>query len=377
MKTKLYIGLDVHKETIVAATAHASGGDPQLYGTWGGSNISAERGLLRLLKKFGLEKHEVSVVYEAGPSGFVLARRLLHLGYHCIIVSPTGVPDKSGDRVKTDRRDACKLARYHRSGDLDPIHIPDAADEAVRDLCRARTDASVALAKARKQLVMFLLRNGSTYDGKTNWTQAHMNYLRKLRMAHPAQQLVLEEYITAVDSGAERVARVEGQMKDILPSWEREPYVRALMAFRGFQEVAAMTEVSELGDLTRFESPRQLMAYLGLVPSEASSGSKRRQGAITKTGNGHARWMLIECASHYRMPPRVSPQLSARQEGQSREVRAIAWRAQERLNRRFKRLSARGLHRNKVVVAVARELCGYLWELHRQVALEGSGGTTA
>ena len=277
-----------------------------------------------------------------------------------------------------DRRDARKLARLHRAGELEGIHIPEAADEAVRDLCRARTDASQALSRAKQQLGMFLLRNGFRYDGKTNWTQPHMNYLRRLRMPHKAQQLVVEEYIMAVDAGAERVNRIEQQMKDLLPSWNREPYVRALMAFRGYQEVAAMTEVSELGDLSRFAHPRQLMAYLGLVPSEDSSGSRRRQGGITKTGNGHARWMLVECASHYGHPPRVSPQLSARQAGQSREVRAIAWRAQNRLNYRFRRLAARGLHRNKAVAAIARELCGYLWELHRQVTLEvESPGTRA
>jgi len=370
MNIKLYIGLDVHKNSIVVATARADSSDAQSYGKWGGSNLSAERGLQKLLKTFKLSKEEVAIVYEAGPSGFVLARRLHQLNYDCILVGPSEVPSKAGDRVKTDKRDARKLARLLRAGELTAIHIPEAQDEAVRDLCRARTDASQALARAKQQLGMFLLRNGFRYEGKTNWTQAHMNYLRKLRMPHAAQQLVVEEYIQAVDAGVERVARIEQQMKDFLPQWEREPYVRALMSFRGFQEVAAMTEISELGDLSRFDHPRQLMGYLGLVPEESSSGERRRQGGITKTGNGHARWMLIECASHYSHAPRVSPQLSARQTGQSREVRSIAWRAQNRLNTRFKRLSARQLHRNKVVVAIARELCGYLWELHHQVALE-------
>jgi transposase len=370
MKIKLYIGLDVHKNSIVVAAAKADGSEPQAYGRWGGSNLAAERGLLKVRKKFGVDKSEISIVYEAGPSGFVLARRLHQIGYHCIIVGPSEVPSKAGDRVKTDKRDARKLARLHRAGELTAIHIPEARDEAVRDLCRARTDASQALARAKQQLGMFMLRNGFRYDGKTNWTQAHMNYLRRTRMPHPAQQIVLEEYINEVDAGTERVDRIEGQMKDLLPSWEREPYVRALMSFRGFQEVAAMTEISELGDLSRFAHPRQLMGYLGLVPTESSSGERRSQGGITKTGNGHARWMLIECASHYSHAPMVSPQLSARQAGQSREVKAIAWRAQNRLNHRFKRLAARGLHRNKVVVAVARELCGFLWELHTQVSTE-------
>jgi transposase len=370
MNIKLYIGLDVHKNSIVVATAKADGSDPKSYGKWGGSNLSAERGLLKVRKTFEVEKSEISIVYEAGPSGFVLARRLQQIGYHCIIVGPSEVPSKAGDRVKTDKRDARKLARLHRAGELTAIHIPEARDEAVRDLCRARTDAMQALSRCKQQLGMFMLRNGYRYDGKTNWTQAHMNYLRRTKMQHPAQQLVLEEYILAVDSGIERVDRIGQQMKDLLPNWEREPYVRALMTFKGFKEVAAMTIISELGDLSRFSHPRQLMGYLGMVPEESSSGEKRRQGGITKTGNGHARWMMIECASHYSHAPRVSPQLSARQAGQSREVRCIAWRAQNRLNYRFKRLAARQLHRNKIVVAIARELCGFLWELHHQVADE-------
>ena len=348
MKIKTYIGLDVHKNSIVVALAHADGSEALSYGHWGGSNLAVERGLLKLLKKFGFEKADVSIVYEAGPSGFVLARRLLHLGYHCIIVGPSEVPGKAGDRVKTDKRDARKLARLHRAGELTAIHIPEPHDEAVRDLCRARTDASQDLARTKQQLGMFLLRNGVRYDGKTNWTQAHMNYLRKLRMSHKAQQLVLEEYIMEIEASVQRVGRIEEHMKALLPSWEREPHVRALMSFRGFQEVAAMTEISELGDLSRFKHPRQLMGYIGLVPTESSSGERRRQGAITKTGNGHARWMLIECASHYSHAPKVSPQLSARQAGQSHEVRAIAWRAQNRLNFQFLlELPHRGLLRRR------------------------------
>ena len=370
MKIKLYIGLDVHKNSITVATANNDQSEPKLFGTWGGSNLSAQRGLLRLCKKFGVNKSEVSLVYEAGPTGFVLARRLLQLGYHCIIVGPSEVPEKASKKVKTDRLDARKLARLHRAGELDAIHIPEPQDEAVRDLCRSRTDASQALARSKQQLGMFLLRNGVHYSGKTNWTQSHMNYLRKLRMAHAAQQLVLEEYIMEIDAGVQRVARIEEHMKEQLAQWERRPYVKALTAFRGFKEVAAMTEVSELGDLSRFAHPRQLMGYLGVVPSEESTGGRRRQGSITKTGNCHARWMLIECASHYSHAPKVSPQLSARQEGQSHAVKIISWRAQKRLNYRFRRLSARGLHRNKVVVAIARELCGFLWELHLQVAAE-------
>ena len=371
MKTKVYIGLDVHKNSIAGAHALSDGSPPQNCATWRGSNLSVERGLLRLMKKLRVSKDELRICYEAGPTGFVLARRLLQLGYDCIVVAPTAVPQAAGDKkVKTDPLDARKLARYLRSGDLVGINIPDGRDEAVRDLCRARTDASEARARAKQQLSMFLLRVGRPYDEGTPWTQKHMNYLRGITMPDEAHQLVLEEYIVAIDAAAERVARIEAHMGAVLEGWARKPHVDALVSLRGFQTVAAMTVVSELGDLSRFRNPRQLMAYLGLVPSEHSSGTRRRQGSITKTGNGHARWMLVECASHYRMAPKVSAALSARQEGQSRAVKGLGWRAQHRLHHRFKALSARKLNRNKVVVAVARELCAFIWELHAVVSEE-------
>ena len=348
----------------------ADGSDPEHYGKWGGSNLSAERGLVKLRKKFGLEIDQIAICYEAGPTGFVLARRLIQIGYRCIVVAPSQVPKKAGERIKTDRRDARKLARLHRAGELTGIHIPDPKNEAVRDLARARTDASEARRRCKQQLAMFLLRNGVRMAGYTPWTQKYMNHLRRFRFNDPAQQVVLEEYILAVDSATERVARIEVHMKEQLEQWDAKPYVDALMAFRGFDVVAAMTQVAELGDLSRFSHPRQLMAYLGIVPGEESSGEKRRQGAITKTGNGHARWMLIECASHYRLAPNVSPRLSRRQEGQSDAVKEMSWRAQLRLSYRYRKLRARGLHRNKVVIAVARELCAFLWELHQEVTRE-------
>lgn len=278
MKIKAYLGLDVHKNSIVVAVAKADGSDPFSYRKWGGSNLSAERGLVKQLKSLGLEKEEISIVYEAGSSGFVLARRLLQLGCECIIVGPSEIPTKAGERVKTDKRDARKLARFHRAGELTAIHIPEARYEAVRDLCRARSDASQALARSKQQLGMFLLRNGFRHEGKSNWTQAHRSYLRQLRLPHPAQQLVVEEYIMEVDAGVARVERIELHLKDLLPSWEREPYVRALMAFRGFQEVAAMTEISELGDLARFNHPRQLTGHLGLVWSRTNTPAGKSEG---------------------------------------------------------------------------------------------------
>ena len=375
MNTKIHIGLDVHKNSIVVAYALPDGSEPQHHGKWGGTNLAAERGMLKLLKKLGAGKGDVRICYEAGPTGFVLARRLLQLGYDCIVVAPSAVPKASGERVKTDRRDARKLARLLRSGELSGINIPDGKDEAVRDVCRARTDAAQALSCAKQQLSMFLLRQGRSYTGKSNWTQAHMNYLRGITLPHAAHQIVLEEYIQAVDAGVERVKRLVAHMERVLETWSRKPGVEALVALRGFKTVAAMTVVSELGDLSRFESPRQLMGYLGMVPSEATTGTRRRQGSITKTGNGHARWMLVECASHYRLEPKVSEALSRRQDGQSGAVRALSWRAQNRLSYRFRRLSARGLDRNKVVVAVARELCAFVWELDAIVRSENPAKT--
>ena len=273
-------------------------------------------------------------------------------------------------RRGSDRKDCKKFAGLYRAGELEGIHIPEGRDEAVRDVCRARTDASEALRKTKQQLQGFLLRNGINYTGKSNWTLAHMSYLRELTLPDPAQKIVLEEYLIAIDSGVERVERLKQHMEDLLEGWERAPFVTALMALRGFQTVAAMTLVSELGDLSRFETPRQLMGYLGLVPGEDSSGPRRRQGSITKCGNGHARWMLVECAQHYGKVPKVSAALGRRQEGESAEVKALGWRAQQRLHRRFARLCARGLLRNKALVAVARELAGFLWELDALVRKE-------
>ena len=360
---KTYIGLDVHKSTISIAYAAADGSDPVFYGKTTGSNLSVERALTKLRKKFGVEKEDLRICYEAGPTGFVLVRRLIQLNYDCIVIAPSKIPQKSGDKVKTDKKDAKKLARLLRAGELDPIHVPSPKDEAIRDLCRARTDAVQARRRAKKQLLGFMLRNGMSYTGKTHWTQAHLNYIRKVAMPDPVQQIVLEEYIMEIDAAEERVARLYAHMEEQLESWDRAPMVRALMSLRGFQVITAMTLVAELGDLDRFKSPRKLMGYLGLVPGEDTSGPRRRQGAITKTGNSHARWMLVESANAYEKKEMVSPALSKRQEGQSREVKILSWNAQIRLCYRRRRLSARKLARNKVTIAIARELCGFLWEL--------------
>lgn len=362
---KAYIGIDSHKEQNTVAIAFAGRGDPELYGKAPADLDAFVRVLRRILAKYNLAKEDVAVCYEAGPTGFVLVRRLRELGFECEVAAPSLIPVRASDRVKTDRRDARKLAGLYRAGELVFVHVPDVADEVIRDVCRARTDAVDVQSRTRQQLGAMLLRNGHRYAGLSAWSEPHMRYLRELVLPDPAQKLVLEEYLQRVDASAAQVERIEGQMNLLLGGWQRRKFVEALQGFRGFQMVAAMVVASELGDLMRFDHPRQLMAYLGLVPDEDSSGGRRRQGGITKCGNGHVRWMLVEVAHHYRLPPKISKELSRRQEGLDREVRAVSWRAQNRLHRRFARLALRGLHRNKVVVAVARELAAFIWELAR------------
>ena len=323
-----------------------------------------EKWIARLRKAHG-KAVLLRACYEAGPCGFGIARRLRQLGVECEVVAPSMTPTRSGDRVKTDQRDARKLARLLRAGELTAVYIPEATDEAMRDLCRARTDAVDDRRRSRHRLKGFLLRHGYRYQGKSSWSAAHERYLRELMLPHPAMKVILEEYLIAIAAAGERIERCEVGMRALLEQWRLAPAVRALMAMKGFQTVAAMILVSELGEVHRFAHPRQVMAYLGLVPTENTSSDQRRQGRITKCGNAHARWLLVECAQHYARPPKVSKELSRRQEGQPREVRAISWRAQHRLHHRYTRLLGRRLQRNKAMVAIARELCGFIWELLR------------
>jgi len=366
MKTELYLGLDVHKEWILVAVAQwGRNGAVQDLGAISNDLHALEKLLGRLRKRYGPDVM-IRACYEAGPCGFGIARRLGQLGVECAVVAPSLTPTRAGDRLKTDKRDARKLARLLRAGELlTAIYIPEPTDEAIRDLCRARSDAVDDRRRSRHRLKAFLLRHGYRYQGKSAWSAAHERYLRELVLPHPAMKVILEEYLISVQLASERIARCEAAMSDLLQSWRLEPAVRALMAMKGFQTVAAMIVVRELGALDRFTHPRQVMAYLGLVPTENTSSDRRRQGHITKCGNAHARWLLVECAQHYAASPKVSKELSRRQEGQSPEVRAISWRAQNRLHRRYSRLLARRLQRNKAMVAVARELCGFIWELLR------------
>jgi len=362
-KSLLFVGLDVHAQNITIGLAPGDGSAARLYGTIPNDLHALEKVFAKLRKAHpGVE---LRVCYEAGPTGFVLARRLGQLKINCTVVAPSLIPTRPGERIKTDRRDALKLARLHRAGELTAVHVPEASDEAMRDLCRARTDAVQDLRRSRAQLKAFLLRNGYRYTGKSAWTEAHQRYLRELVLPHPAQRVVLEDAIAAIAGAGERIARLEEQMETLLVSWPMQPVVAALMGMRGFARVGAMVLVSELGGAWRFDHPRQLMAYLGLVPTENTSDQKRRQGGITKTGNSHARWLLIEAAHHYRLSPKISKELSARQQGLSADLKACSWKAQTRLHHRMMTLLARGKQRNKVIVAVARELTGFVWQLFR------------
>jgi transposase len=363
-----FVGLDVHKETITVALAeNGRRGDVREYGRVA-NTPEAVKGLLSKVKRPG---REVRFCYEAGPCGYGIQRQLTAAGEECVVIAPSLMPRKPGERIKTDRRDAISLAKLHRAGELTPVWVPDPAHEAMRDLTRARLAAVRALRQARQQLSGFLLRHGRHY-GRPAWTVMHRRWLSGLRFEQPVHHIVLEDLIATVEAATERRDRLTRQIEAVLPEWSLAPLAQALQALRGVALVNAATLVAELGDITRFASPPQLMAYLGLVPSEQSSGRRRRQGGITKAGNGAARRMLIEAAWSYRFPARVSRELLLRQEGLPKPVRAIAWKAQLRLCRRYRRLAMSGKPPNVVTTAIARELVGFAWAIARQTDIRAS-----
>lgn len=356
-KGTTYVGMDVHKRSIAVAVRWPGGGEvevrtlpnePRAVGRWA-----------RRMKREVLGP--IRCAYEAGPCGYSLQRQLWAEGIECQVIAPSLIPRKPGERIKTDRRDARKLAEYLQGGLLTEVHPPTPEAEAVRDLCRAREDAKEDQMRARHRLSKFLLRRGLIYGKGKAWSLAHQRWLRGLRLDHPADQATFDAYCLALDQTQERVRTIEVQLDE----WSKtEPYaqpVARLRCFHGIDTTTAMTLVTELHDFRRFRNPRQLMAYLGLVPGENSSGDRTQRGGITKAGNGHARRVLIESAWHYRHQPRASATLRKRREGQPARVIAIADRAHQRLSRRYRRLTERGKPHNKVVVAVARELVGFLW----------------
>lgn len=367
----LYIGLDVHKEKSTIAIARPEpGGEIIAHGSVATSVIAIERALRRIARAHGTQMKALHVAYEAGGCGMWIARRLARLGVPCTVAAPSMIPRQPGDPVKTDRKDAALLARLLRQGELVAVRVPDETDEAIRDLCRARVDAVDDLRRTKTRLLGMLRRLGHHYSGRTHWTQAHRHYLRELSLPLPAHRVILEEQIVQIAQHEERIDRIEHHMSHLLESWRHQPLVAALMGFKGFQTIAAMLIVSEIGDFTRFDHPRRLVSYLGLNCREYSSGSRDRRLGITKCGNSHARWILIEEAVHYKTAPKVSRHLGIRQQGLPAWVKELSWKAQLRLHHRFNALSRRLLHHNKVKVAVARELATFVWELGYRMQCE-------
>lgn len=360
----VFVGLDVHKDSISIAVAPL-GREPakQL------AKIPHEFvKLLKRLDRLGA-RESISCCYEAGPTGYGLHRDLEAAGIHSVVIAPTLIPVKSGDRVKTDMRDAAKLAHFHRSGDLTPVWVPDQQIEALRDLVRAREAAKADERAARHRLGKFLLRHSRRYSGKTAWTGMHLTWIRGQKFDHVAQGHVLRESLAAVEEIGARIERLDQHIADEGRASTLWPLIHSLQVLKGVRTLTATAIAVELGDLRRFQSPRNLMSYVGLVASEHSSGDSKRRGGITKTGNSHVRRLLVESAWSYRHPPRRARALVKRSEGVAPELVSIGWKAQHRLNRRFRILVGRGKTRQVAVTAIARELSGFIWAIGQKVTL--------
>jgi transposase len=363
-----FLGLDVHAATIAVAVAEADGSVRSL-----GTIANRAESIRTLVKKLG-PVEQLRACYEAGPTGYVLYWQLAELGVACEVIAPTLVPTKAGDRVKTDRRDAEKLARSYRSGDLTAVWVPDEGSEALRDLVRAREATKQDQLRARHRLSKFLLRTGRRPAlGMKSWTAPYMAWVRQVQFAQPAQQATLLDYLHEVDHQGERVKRLEQAITEAvkLASPQVQEVVKGLQALRGIAEISAVTIVSELGQISRFESARQLMGYSGAVPSEDSSGKRKQRGSITKTGNAHLRRIVVEAAWSYRHRPATGPRLSKRQEGVPEPIKEIAWKAQHRLHKRYLRLSAAGKEQRKIITAVGRELLGFIWAIGIKAEIAG------
>jgi transposase len=365
--TTKFVGLDVHKDSITIAVAELGRGSGRVLATVPHDGNAVRK----VLERLG-PRETVSCCYEAGPTGYGLARALQAAGWACDVIAPSLVPTKSGQRIKTDRRDALKLAHNHRAGELVAVFVPDEQTEAIRDLERAREDAKNAERVVRHQLSKFLLRHGRLYTGKTNWNAAHRAWIAQQVFAEPAQQYVLSDGLAAVEAASLRVEQLTRRLRELVAGWALAPLVTALQALRGVELVTAVTLAAEVGDFRRFGRASDFMSYVGLVPSEQTSGAHRRQGPITKTGNAHVRHVLVESAWHYRRQPRMSKALRHRSVGVAPQVCGIAWKAQKRLHSRLGKLLGRGKNPGQAITGVARELAGFVWAIAREVELMAS-----
>jgi transposase len=358
-----FIGMDVHKETIAVAIGEKHG-TPRYYG----EIANTTEAIAKLVKKVESKGVRAAFCYEAGPCGYGVYRQITDMGYRCDVVAPSLIPKKAGDRVKTDRRDAVTLTRLYRAGELTAVWIPDQEQEAMRDLTRIREDMKSMERHARQRLGGFLLRHKKIYaGGKSKWTQAHFRWLEKISFDSPVQQIVFQEYVDVVKQMQGRVAALEEEMRKAFEGWSLKSVVEALMSLRGVNLITALTIVAEVGDMSRFENPRQFMAYLGLVPTEHSSGNRQKRGGITKTGNGHVRRVLIESSWSYRLPARKTAHLQRKAEKTTEAVQVIAWKAQKRLCRRYWHLTFKGKLKVQACTAIARELAGFIWAIAREI----------
>jgi transposase len=362
--SEAFVGIDTSKlRNAVAIAEGGREGEIRFVGEIDNTGAATAK----LARKLATKYRRLTFCYEAGPTGYGLYRQISRLGYECIVVAPSLIPRKPGDRVKTNRRDAVSLAKLLRAGELTAVWVPDERHEAVRDLMRAREAAVEDLRRKRQQISAFLLRQGRHYEGKTTWTKTHLRWLASQALVHPEQRIAFEEMLLAMRQAEERIWRLEQAIRMAVPDWSLAEVVTALMALRGLDLIAAAAFLAEIGDLSRFQTPRELMAYLGLVPSEDSTGDKVRRGSITKTGNRRARRILVESSWSYQHPPRVGKEKCAKVAAAPRPIREIAWKAQCRLCGRYRALIKRGKLKTVAVTAVARELCGFIWAINREV----------
>lgn len=356
--TTVFVGIDVAKlRNAIAIAEPGRDGEIRYFGEADASEVS----MRQLIKKLAARHGRLNVCYEAGPTGYRLHRLITEMGHTCIVVAPSLIPKKASDRIKTNRRDAISLARLLRAGELTAVWVPDTAHEAIRNLSRARTAAVKDVGIKKRQVSSFLLRHHRIFQRPTAWGFKYRRWLQEQSFDHPADHLVLQEAIEAVRFAEERVSRLNQAIEEFLPTWSLAPVVFALQSLRGIDLVTAVNFVVEVGDIRRFENPRKLMGYLGLVPGERSTGDTVRRGSITKMGNARIRQLLVESAWTYRHPARLSNRKRPLFERAPEKVREIAMKAQTRLTRRYRALSARGVKSTVICTAIARELAGFMW----------------